>query len=268
MNVLDSFSLRGKTALMTGGAGLYGQQIVEALAEAGAETYIASRDVAALETVAAAHRAKGEDVTALQFDQGDEASILALRDTVIQRSGKLDILVNNAVLRTMRSFDDPAENFALSMKVNATGLFLITRACGDAMAARGGGRIVNIGSIQGMVGPDAEIYQGTGWNGYIPDYFFHKGGMINFTRFAASHYGPKGVTCNCVSPGGLHMDSTPERFDANYSARTFLGRMAGATDLKGAIVFLASDASAYVTGGQPPGRRRLHREMKVVASLC
>lgn len=250
---MNSFSLAGKVALVTGGAGLYGRQIVEALAEAGAQTYAASRDVAKLEEVSAGLRDRGLNVTALKLDQGDEQSVLALRDEILERGGRIDVLVNNAVARPMRGgFSDDAESFAESMRINATGLFVITRAFGDAMAERGGGSIINVGSIQGMVGPDPTIYEGTGMHGFYPDYFFHKGGMINFTRFAASYYGSKGVRCNCISPGGFRTESHHELFVRQYSDRTMLGRMANESDLKGVIVFLASDASAYITAANIP----------------
>ena len=255
MHILDMFSLKGKVALMTGGAGLYGRQIVAACAEAGAETIIASRNIDALEVVAEEHRANGYRVTALHVDQGDEKSILSLRDEIRQRSGRLDVLVNNSVLRTMKGYHDNASAFEESMRVNATGLFLMTRAMGDFMAetaSSSGGSIINIGSIMGMIGPDPTNYTGTSMNAWYPDYFFHKGGMINFTRFIASYYGDRGIRCNCVSPGGLWQSSMPEAFVQNYSSRTFLGRLANDTDLKGIIVFLASDASVYITGANIP----------------
>ncbi|MBI4557310.1 MAG: SDR family oxidoreductase [Candidatus Hydrogenedentes bacterium] len=253
MSVLDSFGLDGKTVLVTGGAGLYGRQIVAALAQAGADTYVASRNRAAVEALASERQAEGCRVTALQYDQACERSILALRDELMQQTGRIDVLVNNAVLRPMKQgWEDDGWAFAESMRVNATGLFLITRACGDIMAKQGSGSIINIGSIQGMVGPDRTIYRGTTLSGWYPDYFFHKGGMINFTRFVASYYGSSGVRCNCLSPGGLQTADQPETFVRQYSERTFLGRMANETDLMGAIVFLASDASAYVTGANIP----------------
>ncbi len=249
MKVLEGFSLDGKVALVTGGAGMYGRQIAEALAEAGAKTYMASRNIEKLEQQAEKFRQAGLDVTALQYDQGDEDSILALRDQIAERSGRIDVLVNNAVLRPMKKgYQDDAEAFDLSMKVNATGLFVITRAFGDMMGEQSCGSIINIGSIQGIIAPDPTIYRGTDMSGWSPDYFFHKGGVINFTRFAASYYGSKNVRCNCVSPGGFWMETMPEVFVRQYSDRTFLGRMANDQDLKGAIVFLASDASQYITG--------------------
>jgi NAD(P)-dependent dehydrogenase (short-subunit alcohol dehydrogenase family) len=245
--------LSSKVALVTGGAGLYGRQVLAAVAEAGARTFVASRNLEALEELAAAHRTAGLDLTALQYDQGDEASILALRDEIVRRAGRIDVLVNNSVLRPMKKgYADEAATFAESMRVNATGLFVITRAFGDVMAEQGRGSIINVGSIHGMIGPDPPIYRGTEMSGWYPDYFFHKGGMINFTRFIASYYGARGVRCNCVSPGGLWNPKMPEAFVRQYSERTFLGRLANESDLMGAIVFLASDASAYITGANIP----------------
>jgi len=252
-NVLDTFSLKGKVAIVTGGAGLYGRQIVAALAEAGAITYTASRTLEAIEAVAAGHREQGYDVTALPFDQAEESSAFALRDAILERSGRIDVLVNNAVSRPMKeAYTSDADTFAASMQTNATGLFTVTRAFGDVMAELGnGGSIVNIGSIQGMIGPDPSLYVDTGMSGWYPDYFFHKGGMINFTRFVASYYGPNNIRCNCISPGGF-FNGQHEKFVERYCERTMLGRMANDEDLKGAVVFLASAASGYITAANLP----------------
>jgi NAD(P)-dependent dehydrogenase (short-subunit alcohol dehydrogenase family) len=251
MSVLETFSLDGRIALVTGGAGLYGRQIVRALAEAGARTYIASRHLEALEELAAEHREEGHDVRALQYDQGEEASILALRDAIEEDSGRLDILVNNAVARPVTDgyFSD-AEDIDRSMHINGTGLILITRALGEILSE--GGSIINIGSMMGLVGLEPLNYRGTDMGGWYPDYFFHKGGMANLTRFLASYYGPRGIRVNCVHPGGLEVREHPEAFVENYSERTCLGRMANDTDLMGIIVFLASRASAYLTGANIP----------------
>jgi NAD(P)-dependent dehydrogenase (short-subunit alcohol dehydrogenase family) len=244
--VQELFDLHGQVAVVTGGAGLYGRQIVEALAEAGARTFMASRHQDKLHAQAELFRAQGLAVTPLPLDQGCEESVQALLQTVVQEAGHVDVLVNNAVLRPMKAWDSPVAEFAESMAVNLTGLFLMTRAFGDHMAARGGGSIINIGSIQGHVGPDFTLYEGIGWT-IPPDYFVHKGGVMQLTRFAASQLGPHGVRVNAVIPGGFFNNQDP-RFVERYNARTFLGRMAGDSDLKGVIVFLASAASAYVTG--------------------
>jgi len=250
VNVLDSFKLNGKVALITGGAGLYGRQIVRALCEAGATTIMASRNVAALEEYAVELRKANLSAHAMELDQGDESSVLKLLEAIKQKHGGLDILINNAAARPMKSWNAPAADFAESMRVNATGVFLMTRAFGEHMASRGKGSIVNIGSIQGCVGPDFTLYEGTGM-GTIPDYFFHKGGMIQLTRYAAAQLGPRGVRVNCISPGGFFNNQDP-KFVERYNARTFLGRMANSEDLKGIIVFLASDASGYITGANIP----------------
>ena len=240
--VLDMFSLAGKTAVVSGGAGLFGRQIVEALAEAGARTIIASRDVAKLESFAGELRGRRLKIESRHLDQASEQSIEDLANEI----GAVDVLVNNAVSRPMKSWDDPVASFEESMRVNATGVFIMTRAFGNQMAARGRGSIINIGSIQGLVGPDFSLYEEVGWD-IPPDYFFHKGGMVQLARYAAAKLGPKNVRVNCVIPGGFY-NKQDERFVKRYCARTFLGRMAGDTDLKGSIVFLACDASAYVTG--------------------
>ena len=253
MSILNTFSLEGRIAVVTGGAGLYGRQIVSALAESNAIVYVASRNSDSLQELSTEHTKRGHQVTPLSYDQADESSILALRDRVLELSGRVDVLVNNAVLRPMKSgYQDSVDSFMESMRVNAGGLFAITRAFGDAMAASQRGSIVNIGSIQGMVGPDPAVYRGTEMHGWYPDYFFHKGGMINFTRFIASYYGASGVRCNCISPGGFETPNHPPEFVKQYADKTMLGRMANATDIMGAVVFLASDASTYVTGVNLP----------------
>lgn len=250
---MERFTLKNKVALITGGAGLYGRQLVAALAQSGAQTVIASRNLEAIEELAASHRADGLDVTALPLDQSEESSCLALRDEVRSRFGRLDVLVNNAVARPMKGgWGDDAKHFQESMQINATGLFQVTRALGDLMAENGrGGSIVNIGSIHGLIGPDPTIYEGTSIHGWYPDYFFHKGGMVNFTRFLASYYGAHNIRCNCICAGGF-FSGQDERFVERYSARTCLGRLAGDDDLQGIVVFLASDASAYITGASIP----------------
>jgi NAD(P)-dependent dehydrogenase (short-subunit alcohol dehydrogenase family) len=250
MGVLDQFRLVGKVALVTGGAGLFGRQIVRALAEAGAKVFTASRDVARLEQQANELAANGLNVVALALDQGSEQSIHELLNEIVSRAGQINVLVNNAVLRTMRNWSSPLEDFSKSMAVNATGLFSITRIFGDYMAGHGGGSIINIGSIQGSVGPDFTLYERLNMDA-PPDYFFHKGGMLQLTRYAAAKLGPKGVRVNSISPGGF-LAGQPKEFIERYSARTFLGRMAGETDLGGVVVFLASDASAYITGVNIP----------------
>lgn len=251
MSYLERFSLRDKVILLTGGAGLYGRGLAADLAAAGATLVLAARDVAKLELVAAEERARGFQVEAEGLDQGDEASVLALRDRVLARHGRVDGLVNNAVARVVKGAGGTVAQWEESMRVNATGVMLMHRAFGEGMAAQGSGSIVNIGSIQGMIGPSYELYEGTAMGDLPPDYFFHKGGMINLTRFYAALYGPRGVRVNCLSPGGF-FNQQPEPFLSRYCEHTLLGRMADPSDLGGAVVFLLADASRYVTGVNLP----------------
>lgn len=253
MSVLETFSLKGKVALVTGGAGLYGRQIVEALAEAGAKTFIASRGVEQLETVALNQRDRGYDVTAMQLDLSSDGSIEQLHADIIETSGRCDILVNNAVTRSaLDGWTHDLEAYDASLRVNASALFKFTNLFAQNMKAQKSGSIINIGSMMGNVGIEMDNYVGTDMMpNPSPIYFYEKGGMINFTRWAASILGPHNVRVNCLSPGGYE-SGQPESFIEKYSARTQLGRMANDTDLKGAIVFLASDASNYLTGTNIP----------------
>ena len=254
MKVMDMLSLDGKVAVVTGGAGKYGYQIVEALAEAGATVYVASRNrennLAKVKPLVD----EGYSVHVVNLDLESEESILGMCDEVWGKEGRVDILVNNAVLRCTEGHDvTSAEEFDRSMHANATGLFVICRAFGDRMAARGTGSIINIGSYMGILGPDYYLYEGTDMcpAGSPGDYFFHKGGMTNYTRFLAGHYGRHGVRANCVELGGLY-NGQDERFVNRYAENTMLGRMANSTDLKGLIVYLGSDASLYMTGAIIP----------------
>lgn len=253
MDVMESLSLKGKVALVTGGAGLYGRQIVAALAEAGAKTFIAARNVEKLEAVARQERDRGHDVTALPLDLDDQASIDALHATIMGRAGGCDVLVNNAVTRNPEAvWGGDMAAYDKSLRINASALFYITELFTRPMRERGSGSIINIGSMMGSVGVEPANYAGTDMHANpSPVYFFEKGGMLNFTRWAASILGPDNVRVNCVSPGGFFNDQ-PAPFVRAYSARTQLGRMANDTDLKGVIVFLASDASAYITGANIP----------------
>ena len=251
MNVLESFSLKGKVALVTGGAGLYGRQIVEALAEAGADTYIASRNLESLQQVAEEETKRGFKVTALQLDLSQDDSIEKLYNDIIEKSGKCDVLINNAVSREHGSlgWDNSLDDFDKSLRINASALFKITNMFAEGMKKNKSGSIINIGSMMGTVGVENGNYEGTDFTpATSPLYFYEKGGMHNFTRWAASMLGPHNIRVNCLAPGGFKVPSHPDRFVENYSKRTQLGRMANSTDLKGPIIFLASDSSAYLTG--------------------
>lgn len=252
-NVLDMFRLDGKVALVTGGAGKYGSQIVYALLQAGADVWVASRSLEKNEEFAEKLKKEGyTKVHAASYDQGDESSILALRDKIMAEHGRFDILVNNSVARVgAYGWYGDADKFTESLTINGTGMFVVTRTFGKIMAEQKSGSIINIGSYMGDLAADPWLYEesesmkGSGFR--APDYFFHKSGMHNFTRLAASFYGPDNVRVNCLSLGGLFANQDPN-FVKRYSTKTFLGRMANDTDIMGMIVYLASDASQYLTG--------------------
>ena len=246
MHVKQLLSLKGKTALVTGGAGLYGKCIVEGLAEANATVITASRNLDAGEKVASRFRERGLEVQARRVDQADHESVLRLKEDIEKSFGGLDVFVNNAVARPMLRYTDPLEAWAESMRVNCTGMFDILREMADLIGKRGGGSIVNISSMQGMFGPDFSLYEGTDMDS-PPDYHFHKGGMIALTKYLARKLGPQSIRLNCISPGGLFANQD-EKFLARYNKKVPLGRMANDDDIKGVVVFLASEASSYVTG--------------------
>jgi NAD(P)-dependent dehydrogenase (short-subunit alcohol dehydrogenase family) len=254
----DLFSLDGKTAVVTGALGLIGRQHCQALTEHGANVIVADLDGEACtvfaDTLPMPSLGCALDVTSPE-------SIRALRDQALQRFGHLDVLVNNAAINDM--FENPAmaaeqsrfENYPLAMwqqslDVNVTGIFLCSQILGAPMAEQGRGSIINVASTYGIVAPDQALYKTPdGRQPFYksPAYPTTKGAVIAFTRFLAAYWGQAGVRVNTLSPGGVE-NNQEEYFVKNYSARTMLGRMALPTDYRGALVFLASDASTYMTG--------------------
>lgn len=252
------FSLTGKVTLVTGACGLIGRHHCAALAEAGAQVVALDiNETACIELatkLGSAHMGVGVDVAS-------EESLKAAKERIMARYGRMDVLVNNAAINDM--FENPAlaaeqsmfehypvDMFRKSLEVNVTGVFLCSQVFGSVMAAQGQGSIINIASTYGMVGPDQSIYKDQQGNQKFyksAAYPATKGAVINFTRFLAAYWGNKGVRVNTLSPGGVE-NSQDEFFVQNYSAKTCLGRMAQPNDYQGAIVFLASDASAYMTG--------------------
>jgi NAD(P)-dependent dehydrogenase (short-subunit alcohol dehydrogenase family) len=166
---------------------------------------------------------------------------------LLDQYGRVDVLFNNAVARSGGELmDTSVDEWESVMALNSTGLFLSCRLFGEAMMERKSGSIVNVASIYGMVGPDFSLYEGTPIHNSV-SYAYAKGGMINLTRYLASFLAPHGVRVNTLSPGGVSAGQ-PDRFVENYNKRVPMGRLANGADLQGAAVFLASDASAYITG--------------------
>lgn len=248
MNVLDLFSLKNRIVLVTGGAGNYGRSITEGLGEAGATVIIASRNMDAIEKTASEFRAKGFAVHGMQVDQADTASVLALKTSIQNEFGRLDVFINNAVSRPMKGYNAPIEQFEESMRVNATGMMFLLREMTDLIIQSGGGSVVNISSMMGMYAPIYSNYEGIpGMGDIAPDYCFHNAGLITLTRFMAKTHAGKNIRFNCISPGGL-FNNQPEKFVENYCKKVPMGRMANNDDIKGLIVLLSSDAGAYING--------------------
>ena len=253
------FSLKGKVAIVTGAVGLIGQKHCEALAEAGANVVACDLDASKCEAIA---KSLPTESFGLGLNVTDKQSLLAAKDEILQRFGTIDILVNNAAINDM--FENPAlaaeqsmfENYPLemweaSLNVNLTGVFLCSQVFGTVMSENKYGSIINIASTYGIVGPDQTLYQDENGNQNFyksPSYPATKGAILNFTRFLAAYWGNKNVRVNTLSPGGVE-NGQDEYFIQNYSKKTPLGRMAQSSDYKGAVVFLASEASSYMTGG-------------------
>lgn len=232
------FSCHGKVAVVTGASGLLGREICKGLRAAGAEVWEA--DVA---------EPSGE-TRYLQVDITSEESVNAALDTVTSTAGRLDIFVNSAYPRTADwgapLATETFESWKTNVDMHLGGYFLASRASAERMAATGGGSIINVASIYGVVGPSWEIYEGTAMT--MPSaYAAIKGGIISLTRHLATHYGPAGVRCNSLSPGGVE-DSQAESFRERYAALTPLKRMAHPGDVVGGAIFLCSDAASFVTG--------------------
>lgn len=257
-DVKKLFDLNGRVAIVTGALGLIGKHHCYALAEAGANIIVADLEESVCHQFA---KSLPNDSIGVGVNIIDKKSVERLRDVTLNKFGRIDILVNNAAINDM--FENPQaaaelsmfENYPLdmwqkSLDVNVTGTFLCSQIIGKVMAESGKGSIINIASTYGMVGPDQSIYKkpdGTQTFYKSPAYPATKGAIINFTRFLAAYWGNKGVRVNTLSPGGVE-NNQDEYFIKNYSTKTMLGRMAAPTDYKGAIVFLASDASSYMTG--------------------
>ena len=249
MGILDKFSLKGRIALVSGGAGaMFGSSISEGLAEAGATVISASRSLERNQGFAERMKGEGHDVHAMQLDITDLGSIEALGTGVMERFGRLDVLVNSAVVARGGGFDEQTPDYwDYSAQGNMVGLFAMCKAFVPAMVEQGRGSIINISSIYGVVANDPSLYEGTDMK-QPPDYTFVKAGMINFTRYLANYFGKKGVRANCICPGGYATGEYPGPFLENYTRRCPVGRLLENEDIKGAAVFLASDASEYVTG--------------------
>jgi NAD(P)-dependent dehydrogenase (short-subunit alcohol dehydrogenase family) len=250
----ELMSLQGRVALITGGAGHLGAALGGALAELGAVVVVLDMMSEACTTVAQRlHNTYQVDTLPLVIDLTDEKAIQSVPETIVDRFGRLDILVNCAALVGTSDLEGWATPFLeqsidtwrLALEVNLTAPFVLTQACAEVLATSGRGAVINIGSIYGLVGPDIGLYEGTSL-GNPAAYAASKGGLLQLTRWLATVLAPK-VRVNAITSGGIWRQQ-PETFHTHYTARTPLKRMGSEEDLKGAVAYLASDLSAYVTG--------------------
>ena len=261
MKIYEKFSLQERTALVTGGAGLLGRQFSRTLGEAGANVVVADLDFDAARGHAQSLRDMGIRAITVKADVTNPDSVEALVAHTISEFGHLDVLVNSAALDP--KFDpqhlgehsaNAFENYALeawqkSLDVNLTGVFLVSQAAAKTMVQQGSGVIINISSIYGLVGPDQRIYPHMeGRQSYKPvDYAVTKAAILGLTRYMAAYYAGTKIRVNALTPGGIFNQHNDE-FTTNYSSKAILGRMADEDEINGALLFLASDASSYMTG--------------------
>jgi NAD(P)-dependent dehydrogenase (short-subunit alcohol dehydrogenase family) len=255
---MNLFDLTAKVAIVTGATGLLGKEHCAALSDAGAFVVVADLDQTKCRAVA---RELGDRAMPLVLDVTSRQSLNDGLRAVLKQHGSVDVLVSNAAVNDM--FENPAlagelskfenypeESWRKMFDVNVTGTFLCSQVFGTEMARRRSGSIINIASTYGIVGPDQALYRRPdGAQAFYksPAYPATKGAVIAFTRFLAAYWGNQGVRVNTLSPGGVE-NAQDDYFVRNYSSKTPLGRMAAPGDYRGAIVFLASDASAYMTG--------------------
>jgi NAD(P)-dependent dehydrogenase (short-subunit alcohol dehydrogenase family) len=255
MNALEMFRLDGAVAIVTGGATGLGLQMATALAEAGAQVVVASRNLQRCQAVVDTLPLQAGQHMALSLDLNDPDAAPALVRAVMAQYGRVDILVNNSAATDVnRPFEElTPERWEGVLRVNLTGALRCAEAVLEPMRAQARGKIINIASVYGIVGVDARLYGGS------PEqpmrnfaYTASKGALVNLTRDMAVSWAPYGINVNAISPGMFPVEANMHKWPAGtferISQRIPLGRTGSDTDLKGAVIFLASAASDYVSG--------------------
>jgi NAD(P)-dependent dehydrogenase (short-subunit alcohol dehydrogenase family) len=246
------FTLKDRVALVTGGAGHIGRAICQTLAEQGASVVVLDRDGA--EAVADEVREQyGIATMGVNLDLADEDAVRQVPKRIVSKFGRFDILVNNAAFVgsselqgwAVPFLEQSAETWRAALEVNLTSAFILSQAASTHLSRGSKGSIINIASIYGVLGPDWRLYEGTGM-GNPAAYAASKGGIVQLSRWLATTLAPS-VRVNSICPGGVFRGQ-PDSFLEKYQSRTPMGRMATEEDFKGVVAFLASDASAYVTG--------------------
>lgn len=249
----ELFSLENKVAIVTGGRGLYGASISTGLCEMGASVVIASRNGVKCDEFAKTLRDQGYDAVGMSLDLSSDESIKELVKGVLERYGKIDILVNNAVDRSNMTPLSSAtrEKLQNSASTNLNGQILLSQAVLEHMIPREQGNIINISSMRGLDCPHFPFYPES-WGDQPINYTTEKWAMVGMTKYMAGRYGKHHIRVNCIAPGGFSpgLADNPEKkaFIDTYIANCPLQCWANEDDIKGPVVFLASEASNYVTG--------------------
>ena len=257
------FDLTDRIAIITGGAGLLGRQYARTLLAAGARVLIADllSDAATREAAAAVTDAGG-DAIGFGVDVTRKEEVKAMVDLALERWGRIDILVNNAAIdpkadvgvaaNLANTFEDfPVELWRQSLDVNLTGAFLCAQEVGKVMVEQRRGSMINVSSTYGVVAPDQRLYQRDGETQQTlfkpASYAVSKAGIAHLTRYLATYWGQYGIRVNTLTPHGVY-NSQDDQFLRRYNERSPLGRMARIDEMNGPLLFLASDASSYMTG--------------------
>lgn len=247
------FDLSGIVAIITGATGQLGTAFAETIAELGGHVVVVSRTETDCVNLAARLTEEYQEAVAVPTDITNPSDVTALVDEVRDEFGRLDVLVNNAYNGNLVPFEEMSvDQFWDGLDVALTGSFLTTRES-IPLLREAGGSIINIASIYGITGPDHGIYGDSGLNSPV-HYGIAKSGLIQFSRWLATRYAADGIRSNALTPGGIYNAELEDRpdyesvFVRSYEERTPLGRMGTPTDLKGAMAYLASDASQWVTG--------------------
>jgi len=253
------FGLAGKVAVVTGGAGILGRRFCLGLAGFGARVAVIDIDGEAAGAVAAEIEADHPGgAIAIGCDVADPADVAAMTESVVTEFGRIDVLHNNAATKTddLEAFLQPFEEYSLDtwrevMAVNIDAMFVVAQSIGRVMVIQGKGSIIQTSSIYGIMGPDQRIYEGSEYQGRAINtpavYSVSKAAVVGLTRHLATYWAGAGIRVNTLTPGGVESGQNAT-FRRRYAERIPLGRMGEADELVGALVYLASDASSYVTG--------------------
>ncbi len=256
----ELFDLSGRVAVVTGGAGLLGAEFCWTLAQAGAAVVIADMNGEAAMDLAVSLSQSGFSALGVETDVTNAVSVQRVIDSSLERFNRLDILVNSAALdpkfdpQSKKShsgaFEDyPLELWQQALDVNLTGMFLCSQTAVKPMLEQESGVIINVSSIYGVTAPDQRMYQRDGEPPQFKPVYYTvtKAGVLGMTKYLSAYYAGKGIRVNALTPGGVFNDHSDEFVQA-YSARAVIGRMAEKDEMNGAVLFLASDASKYMTG--------------------